>query len=135
MPLIAVARELKIIAAAEGVKIHLHFMGPLNLGRDLLELEGIALHGVHAAKWRRYASADNMLDLWKIPFGVLEAAWKMFWIMPDVVFSKGGYGSLPALMVSRIYRIPVMIHESDVVPGLANRLASTFAKQIFCFIR
>ncbi|MDP3963210.1 MAG: UDP-N-acetylglucosamine--N-acetylmuramyl-(pentapeptide) pyrophosphoryl-undecaprenol N-acetylglucosamine transferase [bacterium] len=130
-PLIAIARELKKRADDEGTKLHLHYMGPPDQWRDTLELEGIHVHTVHSAKWRRYPSAENITQLWKLPFGIFEAAWKLFWIMPSAIFSKGGYGSLPAIWVSRLYRIPVMIHESDAIPGIANRFAAKFAKRIF----
>ncbi|MDO8557618.1 MAG: UDP-N-acetylglucosamine--N-acetylmuramyl-(pentapeptide) pyrophosphoryl-undecaprenol N-acetylglucosamine transferase [bacterium] len=130
-PLIAVGRQLKKLGQDQNIDVKLYYMGPDDFGRDFLELENIKVVRISAAKWRRYASAYNVLDIFKIPFGVLKAFWNLFWIMPDLVFSKGGYGSLPALFVSRLYRIPVMIHESDSVPGIANKYAAGFAKKIF----
>ena len=131
MPLIAVARALKNLAEQEGIQLRMSYMGPPNFGRSFLELENIRIVGIHAPKWRRYVSGKNILDLLKIPLAMAEAFWNLFWIMPDVIFSKGGYGSMPALAASRFYRIPVMLHESDSVPGLANRYAAKFAKRIF----
>jgi UDP-N-acetylglucosamine--N-acetylmuramyl-(pentapeptide) pyrophosphoryl-undecaprenol N-acetylglucosamine transferase len=130
-PLIAVGRELRKLGEEEGVKTKLYFMGPTDFGRDLLEIEKIHITGINAAKWRRYASIANFTDLMKAPFSLLQALWKMYWIMPDAIFSKGGYGAIPALIASRVYRIPVMIHESDSLPGLANRYSAKFAKRIF----
>jgi len=131
MPLIAVARSLKKLAEEESVKLHISYMGPTNFGRSFLELENIRIAHIHAPKWRRYASGKNISDLFKIPLAMAEAFWKLFWIMPDVIFSKGGYGSMPALVAGRFYHIPVLLHESDSVPGLANRYAAKFAKRIF----
>ncbi len=130
-PLIAVGSQLKKLGEAGGEPVELYYMGPGDFGRDFLELENIKVIKVSAAKWRRYASVYNALDILKVPIGMLKALWSLFWIMPDAIFSKGGYGSLPALWASRCYRIPVMIHESDSIPGVANRYAGAFAKKIF----
>ncbi len=79
---------------------------------------------------RRYFSLANLTDIFKIPIGFIQCLWYVFWFMPDLIFSKGGYGSIPIIIVGWIYRIPIIIHESDSVPGLANKTASKFAKKI-----
>jgi UDP-N-acetylglucosamine--N-acetylmuramyl-(pentapeptide) pyrophosphoryl-undecaprenol N-acetylglucosamine transferase len=64
--------------------------------------------------------------LFRLPIGILRALWRMYVLMPEVVFSKGGYGSVPVVVASWVYRIPVLMHETDIVPGLsARRLAFT----------
>src|SRR4029078_12743211 len=63
-------------------------------------------------------------------FGVLGALFDVFDVYPDVVFSKGGYGSFPAVFAARILRIPVFLHESDSVPGRVNKWAGKFAARI-----
>ncbi|MDO8743274.1 MAG: UDP-N-acetylglucosamine--N-acetylmuramyl-(pentapeptide) pyrophosphoryl-undecaprenol N-acetylglucosamine transferase, partial [Candidatus Azambacteria bacterium] len=78
----------------------------------------------------RYFSFKNFTDLFKIGLGVIQALWKMWVIMPDVIFSKGGYGSIAAVFAGWLYRIPIIIHESDSIPGLANRLLAPFATLI-----
>src|SRR3989338_4800622 len=78
-------------------------------------------------KWRRYWSFQNFIDIFKIGAGIFQALWKVWVIMPDVIFSKGGYGSVATVLSGWLYRIPIIIHESDSMPGLANRLLSRFA--------
>jgi len=82
-------------------------------------------------KLRRYFSLHNLLDVFKIPIGFIQSMWHIFWFMPDVVFAKGGYASLPGALVAKLYFIPLFIHESDSVPGLANKILGKFAKKIF----
>ena len=62
--------------------------------------------------------------------GIIQSFWYLFLWVPDVIFSKGGYGSFPVVLVGWIYRIPIILHESDSVPGLANRILAKFAKKI-----
>lgn len=83
-----------------------------------------------AAKWRRYFSLWNFFDLLIIPLGLFQALWHIFWFMPNVCFSKGGYASAPSVLVCWLFRIPVVIHESDSIPGLANRFLARFAKKV-----
>ena len=85
---------------------------------------------IPAGKRRTYFSIKNYLDLFKIGWGVLIALWKVFKIYPDVVFAKGGYASFPTLFAARILRIPVIIHESDSVPGRVSLWAAKFAQKI-----
>jgi len=85
---------------------------------------------VAAAKLRRYASMENIFDMFKIPLGLIQAAWHIFWFMPDVILAKGGYASVIPAIVGRIFFIPVVIHESDSVPGLSNLWLARFARRI-----
>lgn len=72
----------------------------------------------------------NFIDLFKMGIGILSAVIKMYFIMPDVIFSKGGFGSFPALVAARFFKIPVVVHESDSVPGRVNVWAGKFANKI-----
>ena len=85
---------------------------------------------VLAGKWRRYFSLKNFVDILKGPLGILQALWHVFWFMPDVCFGKGGYASLPGVLACWLYRIPIVIHESDTVPGIANRFLAFFADKV-----
>jgi UDP-N-acetylglucosamine--N-acetylmuramyl-(pentapeptide) pyrophosphoryl-undecaprenol N-acetylglucosamine transferase len=85
---------------------------------------------IYAGKMRRYFSLLNITDLFKTSFGILKAMWTVYSDMPDVIFGKGGYASFPALFAARIFGIPVIIHESDSVPGKVNGWAGKFAKRI-----
>src|SRR3990167_964536 len=73
---------------------------------------------------------SNFLDIFKTLFGMVNAIFKMFSIYPDVVFGKGGFASFPAIFAARLFRIPVLIHESDSAPGRVNKWAGRFAKRV-----
>jgi UDP-N-acetylglucosamine--N-acetylmuramyl-(pentapeptide) pyrophosphoryl-undecaprenol N-acetylglucosamine transferase len=84
-----------------------------------------------APKLRRYASAGNFLDLFKVPFALAQSLLKLLLYMPDVVFAKGGYTCAFPTLAARLYMIPVYLHESDSVPGLANRLLAKRSRLVF----
>lgn len=94
--------------------------------RGLLAALPISYHAVSTGKLRRYFSLANLADCLRIPVGICQAAWLLWRIRPDVVFSKGGFASFPAVVGAWLNRIPVVAHESDLTPGLANRLARPF---------
>lgn len=125
-PLIAVARAIRRIKP----DTELYFLGPTNFGREALAKEGITVYRLITGKLRRYADPRSVLDFVKMPVGFLQALVTLFWVMPDVIFSKGGYGSVPVVLSGRLYRIPVIIHESDALPGFANAALARFAGQI-----
>jgi len=129
-PIIAVVRELKKRTQGAISDLELLFIGPNDFSKNLLEKEGIMVKTILAGKLRRYFSPKIILDFLKMPIGFFQALWYIFIFMPDVTFGKGGYGSLPAVLVSWLFRIPVLLHESDTLPGLANRFLSRFAKRI-----
>ena len=79
---------------------------------------------------RRYASFLNVVDVCKTIYALLKSFWIMYREFPDVVFSKGGYVSFPVLAAARFYGIPIIIHESDSVPGRVNAWAAKFADRI-----
>ena len=91
---------------------------------------GLSYHGVHTGKLRRYASLDNFVDPLRILLGIVEAALLLRRLAPDVVFSKGGFVGVPVVIAAWLNRIPVVVHESDLTPGLANRLSFPFARRI-----
>ncbi|MEX0918725.1 MAG: UDP-N-acetylglucosamine--N-acetylmuramyl-(pentapeptide) pyrophosphoryl-undecaprenol N-acetylglucosamine transferase [Candidatus Paceibacterota bacterium] len=130
-PLIAVAQEINnIVFAKKLVRAKLYFMSDRPYDRDLLLANDIIFVSAPSGKLRRYFAWQNLIDPFKLIAGIIIATWKMFWLYPDVVFSKGGYASLPALWAARLLRIPVFIHESDSRPGRTNRWSAKFAKRI-----
>jgi UDP-N-acetylglucosamine--N-acetylmuramyl-(pentapeptide) pyrophosphoryl-undecaprenol N-acetylglucosamine transferase len=130
-PLIAIIQELRRIEEGENlVGLKLYYMAPTSYNDKLLFDYDVIFKKVPAGKIRNYFSILNFLDLFKTAVGVLRAIWSVFLIYPDVVIGKGGYGSFPALFAARLFRIPVIIHESDTAPGRANLWASKFAKKI-----
>lgn len=130
-PLIAVAESLNKIAKEENlVSAKLYFMSDQPYDTESLIENNITFIPISAGKMRRYASALNIVDMFKTFFGVLKAIKQVFNIYPDVIFSKGAYASFPVLMAGRILRIPVIIHESDSVPGKTSLWSGKFAKRI-----
>ena len=79
---------------------------------------------------RKYFSILNFFDVIKTLIGVVSALFKIYGIYPDVIFSKGAYASFPALVAARVFKIPVIIHESDSVPGRVNQWSGKFARKI-----
>jgi len=128
-PIIAVARQLKKIPG-QSESLKMMFLGPVGPYRQDLEKEGIKVKSILAGKLRRYFSILTILDILKAPVGLLQVFWYLYIYMPDVVFSKGGYGAVPVVFVSWLYFIPVFSHESDAVPGLANRIGAILSKKI-----
>lgn len=130
-PLIAVAEQLRQQARAEHLlDPKLIYMAPVPYDKDALFEHDISFMRTSAGKQRNYRSILNFFDLFKIGWGTLQAIVKLFFVFPDVVFSKGGYVSVPVLLAARVFGIPVIFHESDSVPGKANAWAAKFAQRI-----
>ncbi len=129
--MVVVARELKKINAGQTEPLEIFYLGPDDdFACRALTQEGIRCEKISAGKLRRYFDFQNFIDIFYVIGGTFQCLWKIWKIMPDAVFSKGGYGSIPVALVSRLYFIPIIIHESDSVPGLANRIGAKFAKKI-----
>ncbi len=94
------------------------------------EVDGVTYHAIHSGKLRRYFDVKNFTD----PFRVIQGAGEAFSLMgrlaPDVLFSKGGFVSVPVVYAARLRGVPAVLHESDITPGLANRITVPFAKAI-----
>ena len=100
--------------------------------RKLIQKEGIPYRGISSGKLRRYFDLKNFTDPFRVLKGFAEAASIIKEFQPDVVFSKGGYVSVPVVRAAGMKHIPVVIHESDMTPGLANRLSYGAASKICC---
>ncbi|MGV2622865.1 UNVERIFIED_CONTAM: undecaprenyldiphospho-muramoylpentapeptide beta-N-acetylglucosaminyltransferase [Halobacillus marinus] len=99
--------------------------------RQLIEpLEGVTYHGISTGKLRRYMSKENFKDPFKVLKGLMQSLRILSKRKPDVIFSKGGFVSVPVVMAGKIKNVPTVIHESDYTPGLANKLSFPFAKKI-----
>lgn len=130
-PIIAIVDALLDIADKQNLlPPELFYIGPEPFDERALFEHNIRFVQAPAGKIRNYASMHNYFDMIKIAIGTVKSVFLLFKIFPDVVFSKGGYASVPAVMAARILRIPVIIHDSDAVPGRANLWASTFARRI-----
>ncbi len=134
-PIISVAQELRHLAKENKLlELELFYMSPTPYDTNALYEEGIVYKKNSAGKLRVSKSPasliKNFFDLWKTGWGILVSLVEIYRLYPDVIFGKGGYASFPALFAAKIFRIPVVIHESDTVPGRVNLWASKFAKRI-----
>ncbi len=130
-PLFAVAEALRERAEKLQFALDLTYLGPRGDYVALFKNAGIAVSYVVAGKIRRYLALQNILDIPKFFIGFFQALAKLYAIMPDVIFSKGGTGAFPVVLAGWFYRIPVVIHDSDAKPGLTNIASSFFAKRVF----
>jgi UDP-N-acetylglucosamine--N-acetylmuramyl-(pentapeptide) pyrophosphoryl-undecaprenol N-acetylglucosamine transferase len=134
-PIIALSREIRKIY--QGKNLQFFYIGPRDqFGQIFLSQEGIKVKEIMAGKIRRYSDwksrFQNFIDLFiKIPLGILQSFIYIFYLAPDLIFSKGGYGSIPVVIAGSLLRTPIFLHESDVVPGLSNRFLSKLASAIF----
>lgn len=101
-----------------------------SIEQGIIEGEKIDFYPIQAGKLRRYFSLKNFTDIFRILTGTFQAFSHLGRLRPQVVFSKGGFVSCPVVWAAWLRRIPIIIHESDMTPGLANRLAAPFAKRI-----
>jgi UDP-N-acetylglucosamine--N-acetylmuramyl-(pentapeptide) pyrophosphoryl-undecaprenol N-acetylglucosamine transferase len=134
-PLIAIIREIREIYPDDDLEFF--YLGPKDdFGERFLSQEGVKVKSIKAGKIRRYwnpkSTLQNIIDLFiRVPIGFLQSFFWIFILSPDVVFSKGGYGSIPVVLAAFLLRSSIFLHESDTVPGLANRIASRCALEIF----
>ncbi|MER2000556.1 MAG: undecaprenyldiphospho-muramoylpentapeptide beta-N-acetylglucosaminyltransferase, partial [Lysinibacillus sp.] len=91
----------------------------------------LPFHGISSGKLRRYFSTQNFTDPFRVIAGVMQAFKLIKKIKPSVIFSKGGFVSVPVVIAAKLANVPVVSHESDVTPGLANKIALPFASHVF----
>lgn len=109
------------------------YVGSKNgIEKELIEKEGIPYKGIQTGKLRRYIDLKNLTDPFRIIRGYEEARAIFRKYKPDIVFSKGGYVSVPVVFAASIQHIPVISHESDMTPGLANRITMPVSRKICC---
>lgn len=129
-PLIVVKKELEKIAQEKNLNLKFFYLGVQPIDPQILIKEKIQVFIIPSSKLRKYFSLKNLIDLLKFPLNFFSALFKLFQYMPDVVFSKGGPGSLGVVLSAWLLRIPVVIHDSDTIPGLTNKISSFFAKKV-----
>ncbi|PIQ66624.1 MAG: hypothetical protein COV96_00550 [Candidatus Zambryskibacteria bacterium CG11_big_fil_rev_8_21_14_0_20_42_18] len=130
-PIVSIAEELNSLTKEKKLlELELFFMSPTPYNPGVLFENGIIYKKNSAGKLRRYFSILNFFDLFKTGWGILVSLVQVYRLYPDVIFGKGGYASFPVLVAARILRIPVVIHESDTIPGRVNLWAGKFAKRV-----
>lgn len=110
--------EIKYIGSATGIE------------KDIIEREGVPFYPISSGKLRRYFDLKNFKDPFRVMKGVYESYRLLRRLKPAIVFSKGGFVSVPVVMGSRMNKVPVIIHESDMTPGLANKLSIPLATKV-----
>lgn len=130
-PIIAVAEALReVVKERKLLEPEIYFLAPSVFDERALFDNDIAFVRTPAGKIRRYFSILNFFDTFKTAFGILKTVWVLYGLYPDVIFSKGGYGAAPTLVAAKILRIPVIVHDSDAVPGRGTLYAAPFARRI-----
>ncbi len=130
-PIIAVAEAMHdSVREKKLLEPNLYFAAPDPYDQEMLVAQNITFVGTSAGKMRRYFSVLNFFDYFKTSWGIARSIVRIFFLYPDVVFGKGGYGSFPTLLAAKLFRIPVVIHESDAIPGRVNAWAAKFAVKI-----
>jgi UDP-N-acetylglucosamine--N-acetylmuramyl-(pentapeptide) pyrophosphoryl-undecaprenol N-acetylglucosamine transferase len=99
--------------------------------KELIGKINIPYHEISSGKLRRYIDFENVKDVFRVLKGCLDARRVLRKLKPDLVFSKGGFVSVPVIVAARSLKIPIFIHESDMTPGLANKISQRFATKIF----
>lgn len=111
----------------------IQYIGSHNgIEKELIEPFGIPYHAISTGKLRRYLSVQNLTDPFRVLKGISEARKLIRDLEPDVIFSKGGFVSVPVVLAGKNNKVPVIIHESDMTPGLANKLSIPSATKVCC---
>lgn len=130
-PLIAVAEEINRIIDDENIAdADIYYVSDSPYDKKSLYENRIIYKEVTSGKMRLSFSPKSIIDLIKLAVGIIQGFFVVFSIFPDVIFSKGGYASVPTVFAARLLGIPVIIHESDSVPGRANIWAGKFARAV-----
>ena len=111
-----------------------HYVGEANSVEERLtaSIEGVTYHAVSCGKLRRYFDLKNFSDPFRVIKGIAQATSLIRKLKPDVVFSKGGFVSVPVVYGAKLNGVPIVCHESDMTPGLANKLTAPFANVMCC---
>lgn len=128
-----VTPNIALMPALKEAGFDIEYIGSINgMEKGLIEATGIPYHGISSGKLRRYFDWKNFSDPFRVLKGYGQAVSLMKKIKPDVVFSKGGFVSVPVVLAAKHCHIPAIIHESDITPGLANKIAIKGAKKVCC---
>lgn len=127
-----VTPNLALIPKLQQRSWNVHYIGSKDgIEKGIVEGADIPYTGISSGKLRRYFDVKNFKDPFKVMMGVMEAYTLIRKHKPDVVFSKGGFVSVPVVIGAWLNKVPVFLHESDITPGLANKIALRFATKIF----
>ena len=128
-----VTPNIALIPKLRDLGYDIQYIGSYNgIEKELIEPFGIPYHGISSGKLRRYFSVQNFTDPFRVIKGFSEARKLIKDLKPDVIFSKGGFVSVPVVLAGKRCKVPVIIHESDMTPGLANKIAIPSVVKVCC---
>ena len=128
-----VTPNIALLPRLRELNYDIHYIGSYNgMEKNLIAKHNVPYHGISSGKLRRYFSLQNFTDPFRVLKGFSEADKLMKVLDPDVIFSKGGFVSVPVVIAAKKNKVPVIIHESDMTPGLANKLSFSSASKICC---
>lgn len=128
-----VTPNIALIPKLKSLGYDIHYIGSYEgIERKLIEDYRIPYYGISTGKLRRYFDLKNFSDPFRVIKGFMEAKQVLKTLKPDIVFSKGGFVSVPVVRAASSLKIPCIIHESDMTPGLANSLCIPVAKKVCC---
>lgn len=128
-----VTPNIALLPRLRELQYDIHYIGSYNgIEKELIEQFGIPYHGISSGKLRRYFSVQNFTDPFRVVKGFGEAKKLIKILKPDVIFSKGGFVSVPVVLAGKKRKVPTIIHESDMTPGLANKLSIPSATKVCC---
>lgn len=126
-----VTPNIALLPALKAAGYEIVYIGSKSgMEKELIESCGIPYHGISSGKLRRYIDTKNISDIFRVVKGIGQASALIHKEKPDVIFSKGGFVSVPVVIGGYLNHVPVIIHESDITPGLANKLSLPFASKI-----
>ena len=128
-----VTPNIALLPRLKELQYDIHYIGSYNgIEKSLIEKQGVPYHGISSGKLRRYFSLQNFTDPFRVLKGFSEANKIIKDLKPDVIFSKGGFVSVPVVIAGKRNHVPVIIHESDMTPGLANKISIPSATKVCC---
>ena len=128
-----VTPNIALLPRLKELQYDIHYIGSYNgIEKELISQFGIPYHGISTGKLRRYFSVQNFTDPFRVIKGMGEARKLIKILEPDVIFSKGGFVSVPVVLAGKGQHVPVIIHESDMTPGLANKISIPSATKVCC---
>lgn len=126
-----VTPNIALLPALRDLNFEIKYMGSYDgIEKKLIEEQGVDYVGISSGKFRRYMSAKNFTDPFRVIKGYGEAKKFIKSYKPDIVFSKGGFVSVPVVLAAKKYKVPIIIHESDMTPGLANKISIPYATKV-----
>jgi len=131
-PNIAIIDELKNLAKDKGISLDLLYIGRRKgIERELIKKYGLKYKGIFTGKFRRYLDIKNLSDIFLMLLGFIQSFFILVFNRPDIIFAKGGFVTVPFSLAAAALRVPFVIHESDSIVGLSNKILMSFAKKVY----